>query len=86
MEMPPQRRHETPYSTWKRTWTIIATCAEQGRWACGCIHDAVQAHVTNQPAPAWTCKRLSTALFQASASFGLSSTSGTAGLCSPISS
>jgi len=35
----------------QRAWTVLATCAQQGRSAFGFIHHAILAHFTGQPAP-----------------------------------
>ncbi len=35
----------------ERIWTVLATCAAQGRSAFNYLCEAVQAHFTNQPAP-----------------------------------
>jgi transposase len=38
--------------TWcERIWTVMATCAQQGRSAFDYIHEAVRAHFTDQPCP-----------------------------------
>ncbi|MCK4660366.1 MAG: hypothetical protein KAV82_12660 [Phycisphaerae bacterium] len=35
----------------ERTWTVLATCARQGRSAFEFLHDAVRAYLTGQPTP-----------------------------------
>jgi transposase len=35
----------------ERAWTVVATCAQQGRQAFQFLHDALLAHYTAQPAP-----------------------------------
>jgi transposase len=35
----------------ERAWSVLATCAQQGRRAFPFLHDAILAHFNNQPAP-----------------------------------
>ena len=38
--------------TWsERIWTVVATCAQQGRSVFDFLREAVQAHFTGQPSP-----------------------------------
>jgi transposase len=38
--------------TWsERIWTAVATCRQQGRSTYECLHNALDAHFTGQPAP-----------------------------------
>ena len=44
-------RSEKGRTWWERIWTVLATCAQQGRSAFDFLLQAVEAHLTGQPPP-----------------------------------